>query len=53
MEAWGGGPGLVEGLYKSAEERGIEVAYEARGEKLIADDDGVHGVVANVDGKTT
>ncbi len=53
LEAWGGGPGLVEGLFKSAEDRGIEVAYEARGEHLIYDDDGVHGVVAVVEGKTT
>ncbi len=53
LEAWGGGPGLVEGLFKAAEERQIQVAYEARGERLIADDDGVHGVIANVEGKTT
>jgi len=53
LEAWGGGPGLVEGLFNSAEKHGIRVAYEARGEKLIADDDGVHGVIANVEGKTT
>jgi tricarballylate dehydrogenase len=53
LEAWGGGPGLVEGLFNSAEKHGIAVAYEARGERLIADDDGVHGVVANVEGKTT
>ncbi len=53
FEAWGGGPGLVEGLYNSADRHGIKVAYEARGEKLIADDDGVHGVIANVEGKTT
>jgi tricarballylate dehydrogenase len=53
LEAWGGGPGLVEGLFKAAEERQIQIAYEARGEALIADDDGVHGVVAKVEGKTT
>jgi tricarballylate dehydrogenase len=53
LEAWGGGPGLVEGLFKAAEERQIQIAYEARGEGLIADDDGVHGVVAKVEGKTT
>src|SRR5665213_3127708 len=53
LEAWGGGPGLVEGLFKSAEDRGIDVAYEARGEHLIHDDDGVHGIVAIVEGKTT
>src|SRR5256885_10694196 len=35
------------------EKNGIDVAYEARGERLIYDDDGVHGVVANVEGKTT
>src|SRR5437667_7640013 len=52
LEAWGGGPGLVEGLFKSAEDRGIAVAYDARGESLIADDDGVHGVVAVIEGKT-
>ena len=53
LEAWGGGPGLVEGLFKAAEERQIQIAYEARGEQLIADDDGVHGVIAKVEGKTT
>src|SRR5258707_8717538 len=53
LEAWGGGPGLVEGLFKAAEERQIQIAYEARGEALIADDEGVHGVIAKVEGKTT
>src|SRR6201992_1052819 len=53
LEAWGGGPGLVEGLFKAAEERQIQIAYEAKGEALIADDDGVHGVIAKVEGKTT
>jgi tricarballylate dehydrogenase len=52
LEAWAGGPGLVEGLFKAAQERQIEILYEARGERLIADDGGVHGVVANVAGKT-
>src|SRR3954471_3256286 len=53
LEAWGGGPGLVEGLFTALEKNGIDVAYEARGEKLVADDDGVHGVVAKVEGRTT
>src|SRR5256885_17013463 len=35
------------------EKNGIDVAYEARGERLIHDDNGVHGVVANIEGKTT
>src|SRR5712671_6297525 len=53
LEAWGGGPGLVEGLFNALEKNGIDVAYEARGERLIHDDNGVHGVIANVEGKTT
>src|SRR3979490_2059361 len=53
LEAWGGGPGLVEGLFNALEQNGIDGAYEARGERLIHDDNGVHGVVANVEGKTT
>src|SRR3989440_2501349 len=53
LEAWGGGPGLVEGLFNALEKNGIDVAYEARGERLIHDDNGVHGVVANIEGKTT
>src|ERR1700736_3976413 len=53
LEAWGGGPGLVEGLFNALEKNGIDVAYEARGERLIHDDNGVHGVVANVEGVTT
>jgi tricarballylate dehydrogenase len=53
LEAWGGGPGLVEGLFNALEKNGIDVAYEAHGERLIADDDGVHGVVAKIEGTTT
>src|SRR5947199_2432549 len=52
-ESWGGGPGLVESLFTALEKNGIDVAYEARGERLIHDDNGVHGVVANVEGVTT
>jgi tricarballylate dehydrogenase len=40
-------------VFKAAEERQIQVVYEARGDTLIADDDGVHGVIAKVEGKTT
>ena len=47
------GRGSSRGCSPRAEKNGIDVAYEARGERLIADDDGVHGVVANVEGKTT
>ena len=44
VEAWGGGPGLVEAWTAAAARLGIEVAYGARALSLIADDDGVHGV---------
>jgi tricarballylate dehydrogenase len=53
VEAWGGGPGLVEAEHRAAESRGIRILYEARALSLIADDDGVHGVVARIDGRTT
>src|SRR5438046_10265662 len=53
LEAWGGGPGLVEGLFTALEKNGIDVAYEARGEHLIADADGVHGGGAKIERDTT
>lgn len=52
MEAWGGGPGLVEALHKSAARAGIEVMFEARALSLIADDGGVRGVRVRQKGKT-
>jgi tricarballylate dehydrogenase len=52
VEAWGGGPGLVDALYRGAERAGIEVAYGARALELIADDDGVHGVTVRREGRT-
>ena len=52
LEAVGGGPGLVEGLAQAARKQGIEIWYRARALSLIADDDGVHGVVVRRDGKT-
>src|SRR2546430_1370247 len=53
LEAWGGGPGLVEGLFTALEKNGIAVAYEARGERLGAHDDGVPRVGAHVEGRNT
>jgi tricarballylate dehydrogenase len=53
VEAWGGGPGLIAQESQAAEARGIRILYEARAQSLIADDDGVHGVVARVAGRTT
>ena len=52
VEAWGGGPGLVDGLTAAAKKTGITVAYEARAVSLIADDDGVKGVRVRHLGKT-
>ena len=52
VEAWGGGPGLVEALFTAAKREGIEVAYEARVVSLIAGDDGVTGVRVRHGGKT-
>src|SRR5260370_33236136 len=46
LGARGGGPGLVEGLFKAAAERQIQVAYEARGEEVIADGNGLDGAGA-------
>src|SRR5665213_369809 len=53
VEAWGGGPGLVDALYGAAERNGIEVWYESRAIELVHDDDGVHGVVLRQRGRTT
>lgn len=47
-----GGPGLVDALYKAAEKHGVEIVYDAWVRELIADSDGVHGVVATVGGAT-
>ena len=52
VEAWGGGPGLIEALTRTALKNGIKVAYQARAMSLIADDDGVKGVRVKYAGKT-
>jgi tricarballylate dehydrogenase len=52
VEAWGGGPGLVEALTTAARKTGIGVVYEARATALIADDDGVKGVRVRHKGRT-
>lgn len=51
LEAVGGGPGLVENLTQAARKNGIEIRYGARALELIADDDGVRGVVFRQAGK--
>ena len=52
VEAWGGGPGLVDALYAGAANASIGVIYDARAQDLVRDDDGVRGVQARVDGQT-
>ena len=52
VEAWGGGPGLVETLYRLARQSGVLIRFGAKVTGLIADDDGVHGVVVRQGGET-
>jgi len=52
VEAWGGGPGLVEALTKIALKNKIDIFYGARAVSLIADDNGVKGVRVKHNGKT-
>ncbi len=52
VEAVGGGPGLIDSLTQAARKNGIDIWYESRAVSLIADDDGVHGVVVKKAGKT-
>ena len=53
VEVVGGGAGLVESEHKIAAKAGIGVLYNSRAIRLLADDDGIHGVVAVIDGVTT
>src|SRR3989475_4731901 len=52
VEAVGGGPGLVDSLTQAARKNGIDIWYESRAVSLLADDDGVHGVILKKAGKT-
>jgi tricarballylate dehydrogenase len=52
VEAVGGGPGLVDSLTQAARKNGVDIWYESRAVSLIADDDGVQGVVVKRTGKT-
>ena len=52
VEAWSGGPGLVDAWTAIAAREGIEVLYGARAISLIADDAGVHGVRVKQGGRT-
>src|SRR5215472_16806034 len=52
VEAWGGGPGLVDSLYTIASHNGIDVSYRSRALELVNDDNGVLGVIARMQGHT-
>ncbi len=52
VEAWGGGPGLIDALYAAAGKKGVTIAFEAHALDLIADDGGVKGVHARIGGVT-
>ncbi|WP_102346287.1 FAD-dependent tricarballylate dehydrogenase TcuA [Bacillus sp. Marseille-P3661] len=53
VEAAGGGLGLINSQIEAAEREGITIIYDAHVKELIHDDEGVHGVIAKVKGKTT
>jgi tricarballylate dehydrogenase len=53
VEAWSGGPGLVDAWTAIAARLGIEVRYGARAVSLIASDAGVTGVRVRQGGTTT
>jgi tricarballylate dehydrogenase len=52
IEAWGGGPGLVQALSDQCASAGVGLLYDARALSLVHDDDGVQGVRARVAGRT-
>jgi tricarballylate dehydrogenase len=52
VEAWGGGPGLMQAWTELAKRSAIDVRYGCRALSLLADDDGVHGVRVREGGKT-
>ena len=52
IEVVGGGPGLVEAEHDLAASAGVDIRYGAPARALVADDDGVHGVRALIEGRT-
>ena len=52
VEAWGGGPGLIEALYASARRAGVAVAFQARALALATDETCVTGVTVRCEGRT-
>lgn len=52
VEAWGGGPGLIENLHKAIAREAITIHYDCRALHLVIDDDGITGVTVKHKGKT-
>ncbi len=52
VEAWGGGPGLVQALTEAARRNRVSIAYEARALALEHDDRGITGIRVRHKGKT-
>jgi tricarballylate dehydrogenase len=52
IEVVGGGPGLVEAEHGLAASAGVDIRYGSPARALLADDGGVHGVRALIDGHT-
>ena len=52
VEAWGGGPGLVESLVNACGKAGIPIFYGSRALELVAGDDGVTAVRVKQNGIT-
>ncbi|MFC8097679.1 FAD-dependent tricarballylate dehydrogenase TcuA [Streptomyces sp. NPDC057363] len=53
LEAWGGGPGLVDALTKAALDAGIEIRYETAATDLLTEDGRVTGVLTKHQGRFT
>src|SRR5271170_1079208 len=53
IEAWGGGPGLIEALHTIAGRQGVKIIYNARALSLTSDDNGVHGAKVRIGGRTS
>ncbi len=51
IQAWGGGPGLVDSLTEAARRASVEIRYGARVTALLTDGDSVNGVVVRCAGE--
>lgn len=52
VEAWGGGPGLIDSWYAIAARNGIAVRYATRAHDLVIDENAVRGLVVRTSGRS-